>query len=142
MFSFFVLHFNYNLEKHGSIVVCISLLVLLMIDQKKKFSPKGITTEFVGEQQTNRDAIGHVLRGENQLVYKSREHSVQSLVPKYASLEEYAQESGRAGQDGLPSIACLLFATSRLSLDATIKEYVTCHAKKGLMRPQTKNEII
>ena len=33
----------------GSIVVCISPLTSLMMDQQAKFSPLGLRTEFVGE---------------------------------------------------------------------------------------------
>ena len=39
------------IEQEGSIVVCVSPLTSLMMDQKAKFSPKGIITEFVGEEQ-------------------------------------------------------------------------------------------
>ena len=38
----------FKLEQKGSVVICVSLLVALMMDQKAKFVPMGITTEFVG----------------------------------------------------------------------------------------------
>lgn len=41
-----------------------------MMDQKKKFSPTGIPTEFVGEELTDKDAIGRVVKGDIQLVYR------------------------------------------------------------------------
>jgi bloom syndrome protein len=37
-------------EQQGSIVICVSLFVVLMMDQKAKFAPKGMATEFVGEE--------------------------------------------------------------------------------------------
>ena len=37
------------LEQEGRIVICVSPLVSLMMDQKARFTPKGIVAEFVGE---------------------------------------------------------------------------------------------
>ena len=64
------------IEQEGSIVVCVSPLTSLMMDQKAKFSPKGIVTEFVGEEQTDDSAIKKVLRGAVQLLYISPESLV------------------------------------------------------------------
>jgi bloom syndrome protein len=44
-----------------------------MMDQKEKFSLKGITTDFVGEDQMDEDVISKVLNGEIQLLYISPE---------------------------------------------------------------------
>ena len=55
--------------KVGSIVVCASPLTSLMIDQKDKFIPRGISAEFVGEAQTDHSAISRVLKGNCQLVF-------------------------------------------------------------------------
>ena len=41
-------------------VVCITPLVSVMMDQKNKFSPKGIRTQFVGEAQIDQT---NVIRG-------------------------------------------------------------------------------
>ena len=38
----------------GSIAVCVSPLTSIMMDQRAKFTPKNLCTEFVGEQQTDR----------------------------------------------------------------------------------------
>jgi hypothetical protein len=46
------------------------------MDQREKFSPKGITTNFVGEDQIDQTAIHNVLNGEIQLVYISSESLV------------------------------------------------------------------
>ena len=51
-----------------SIVVCISPLVTLMQDQKGKFSPKGLSCEYVGEG-VETAAIDRVKNGECQLVF-------------------------------------------------------------------------
>ena len=44
-----------------------------MMDQTAKFSPRGITTEFVGEAQIDSEAVICVLRGLAQLVFISPE---------------------------------------------------------------------
>ena len=44
-----------------------------MLDQKSKFQPVGISTEFVGEDQCDSCAISRVLSGDVQLVYISPE---------------------------------------------------------------------
>ena len=54
-------------------MICVSPLVSLMMDQKSKFTPKGITAEFVGENQNDDAAIRSVLAGKVQLVYISPE---------------------------------------------------------------------
>ncbi len=38
----------------GNIVVCISPLTALMMDQQAKFAGYGLSTEFVGEAQTDK----------------------------------------------------------------------------------------
>ena len=63
----------FKLEQKGSVVICVSPLVSLMMDQKSKFVPMGITTEFVGEDQLDSKTIEMVLRGDIQLVYISPE---------------------------------------------------------------------
>jgi len=69
----------------GSIVVCISPLTSIMLDQQQKFSVKGITAEFVGEAQTDRAIVGRVLKGDLQLLYISPEnlnnHQFRSMLP-------------------------------------------------------------
>ena len=44
-----------------------------MMDQKSKFTPRGITAEFVGESQCDRLAIESVLTGNVELVFISPE---------------------------------------------------------------------
>ncbi|XP_062521790.1 uncharacterized protein LOC134196591 [Corticium candelabrum] len=58
----------------GSIVVCVSPLTSLMIDQKSKLLPRGLKCEFVGEAQTDDNAVGEVLTGKVQLVFISPEN--------------------------------------------------------------------
>ena len=65
-------------SRNGSSVVCVSPLTSLMMDQRAKFSPMDISTEFVGEMQRDEAAIQRVLRGEVQLVYISPENIIQS----------------------------------------------------------------
>ena len=57
-----------------SIVVCVSPLTSIMIDQHFfKFSPQGLKTDFVGEAQTDPEAEQRILKGISQLVYISPE---------------------------------------------------------------------
>ena len=44
-----------------------------MMDQKARFSPKGITAEFVGEEQGDQKCIKAVISGAVQLVHISPE---------------------------------------------------------------------
>ena len=53
--------------------MCISPVTSLMMDQTSKYSPKGLSTEFVGEAQTDSDAIRRALKGQVQLLYISPE---------------------------------------------------------------------
>lgn len=64
------------IEQWGSIVICISPLISLMIDQRSKFQAMGIVTEFVGEDQCDSSAIRRVLAEEVQLVYISPENII------------------------------------------------------------------
>ena len=68
----------------GSIVVCISPLTALMMDQRDKFTRRGITTDFVGEMQTDQAVIKRVLNGNIQLVYISPEALL--LNPMYRNM--------------------------------------------------------
>lgn len=63
----------------GSIVVVVTPLISLMIDQKEKFSHRGITVDFVGAAQEDEKVIEAVLNGDVQLVYISPE----SLLNNY-----------------------------------------------------------
>ena len=51
---------------YTKINVCVSLLT---IDQKDKFTPRGISAEFVGEARTDRAAVNQVMKGNCQLVF-------------------------------------------------------------------------
>ena len=68
----------------GSIVVCVSPLTSIMMDQRTKFTPMNLCTEFVGEQQTDRSAEIRVCNGEVQLVLISPESLIE--VPKYRNM--------------------------------------------------------
>lgn len=57
----------------GSIVVVVSPLTALMVDQKQKFLLRGISVEFVGQCQSDEAAVLSVIKGEIQLVYISPE---------------------------------------------------------------------
>ena len=65
--------FTIILGSTKSIVICISPLTSIMVDQQAKFSLRGLKMEFVGEAQLNKEAEERVLRGEVQLVYISPE---------------------------------------------------------------------
>ena len=57
----------------GTIVVVITPLISLMINQKDKFTKTGISVEFVGEAQEEDAAVTAVVAGDIQLVYISPE---------------------------------------------------------------------
>ena len=57
-----------------TIVVCVSHLTSIMMDQQQKFSLRGIRAEFVGEAQTDASVIQRVLQGNLDLLYISPEN--------------------------------------------------------------------
>ena len=61
-----------------SIVIVITPLVALMIDQTKRFQGQGITVEFVGEAQVDDDVIMAVISGKVQLMYIGPENILTS----------------------------------------------------------------
>ncbi len=65
---------DHLLDRRGSIVVCVSPLTSLMIDQRSKFTCTSI--EFVGELQTDDDVVAQVLKGHVQLVFISSENTI------------------------------------------------------------------
>lgn len=67
----------------GSIVVCISPLTSLMLDQRAKYSPRGLLVEFVSDEQSHCDKEG-ILRGEVQLLFISPERAL--LNPTYRNM--------------------------------------------------------
>ena len=68
----------------GSIVVCISPLTSLVMDQQSKYSPKGLLVEYVGDEQGSCPSKGRILRGEVQLLYISPESAIRS--PTYRNM--------------------------------------------------------
>ena len=47
----------YAFDNKGSIVICVSPLTSLMVDQKAKFVPRGMSAQFVGEAQCDPQAL-------------------------------------------------------------------------------------
>lgn len=71
-------------------MVCISPLISLMMDQKLKYSSKGVQVEFVSDEQGSHQSRSKILQGEIQLVYISPESAIRNplyrnmfLSPKY-----------------------------------------------------------
>lgn len=54
-------------------MIVLTPLISLMIDQRNKFTKKGIQAEFVGRGQEDTAAISAVVNGDIQLVYVSPE---------------------------------------------------------------------
>jgi len=52
----------------GAIVICVSPLTLLMIDQRTKFAPRGLLAEFVGEMQCDPLALDSIHEGRVKLL--------------------------------------------------------------------------
>ena len=60
-------------KENSSIVLCVSPLTSLMIDQREKFTANGLTAEFVGGVQDDPGVLGEDQEGVLQLVYISPE---------------------------------------------------------------------
>lgn len=60
----------------GSILVCITPLTAIMLEQKAKFTEMGVSAEFLGECQVDYTAKTRVLNGEIQLVFVSPENII------------------------------------------------------------------
>lgn len=61
-------------KSKSSLVVCVSPLTSIMIDQRARLSAKGIATEFVGEAQLDEAVNQAVVEGKVQLVFISPEN--------------------------------------------------------------------
>ena len=55
-------------EKNTPIVLCVSPLTSLMIDQRQKYEPRGIAAEFVGGVQEDVGVVEKIEKGCYQLV--------------------------------------------------------------------------
>ena len=55
------------------IVLCVSPLFALMLDQRSKYAPQGLATELVGKAQVDFDVMQQIQEGKYQLVYVSPE---------------------------------------------------------------------
>ena len=60
-------------KSNTSIVICVSPLTSLMMEQSAKYSVQGITCAFVGELQDDLDTLKDVKTGKVQLLYISPE---------------------------------------------------------------------
>ena len=57
----------------GSLVVCISPLISIMMDQRAKFTALGLKAEYVGTAQEDPEVVQRVLTGDIQLLFISPE---------------------------------------------------------------------
>lgn len=72
-FALLPLVFDYLRKQTGSIVLCVTPLTSLMMEQKAKFTHQGLAVEFVGEVQNDPLCMQHVMEGKIQLLYVSPE---------------------------------------------------------------------
>ena len=75
---------SYHAGKKGSLILCISPLTAIMMDQRAKFVGMGISAEYVGEGQKDPTAWRRVLNGEVQLIYISPENLL--CNPQYRNM--------------------------------------------------------
>ena len=79
--------FDNFLGSQGSIILCVSPLTSLMLEQREKYSTRGICCEFVGELQQDIEAMNNIRRGHVQLLFISPESHPQwremLLLPVY-----------------------------------------------------------
>lgn len=61
-------------------MVCISPLTSLMMDQRGKYAPKGLSSEFVGGEQEDPHVTRRVVKGEVQLVYITPESLIENTL--------------------------------------------------------------
>jgi len=54
---------SYHAGSIGSIILVISPLTSIMMDQTAKFSPRGLVTDFVGKAQVDNEATKWVMNG-------------------------------------------------------------------------------
>ena len=66
--------FNAIRGRNGSIVLVLSPLIALMAEQKRRFLPIGINAEFLGELQTDDEAVARVVKEKHELVLVSPEN--------------------------------------------------------------------
>ena len=78
---------------NSSIVVCVSPLTALMMEQREKFSMKGVSAEFVGELQQDLEAMRGVKQGKFQLLYISPESLLRNPQWREMLLSEVYQKN-------------------------------------------------
>ena len=61
------------LGRDGSIVLCVSPLTSLMMEQRSKYTAQGVCSEFVGELQQDIEAMTNIRKGLVQLLFISTE---------------------------------------------------------------------
>lgn len=73
--------------------MCVTPLTAITLDQKARFSPKGLNVEFVGEAQDDPQARKAVVDGLSQLVFISPESLIENMVYRQMLLSRpYIQE--------------------------------------------------
>ena len=72
-FAILPLVFDHLRGHKGSIVICLSPLTSLMMEQRSKFTRQGMVVDFVGEMQHDILAMQNVKDGRVQLLYISPE---------------------------------------------------------------------
>lgn len=77
-----------NTGTTGSIVICISPLTSIMMDQREKYADKGLRTEFVGQAQEDEMATRRVVTGQVQLVYISPEALLRNNMYRHMLLSD------------------------------------------------------
>ena len=76
----------------GSIVVCVSPLTSLMLDQQSNFVPHGLQAEFVGEMQVDSSCKEKVIKGQVQLVFITPENLIENRQYRKMLLSDIYQE--------------------------------------------------
>ena len=77
-----------SLGTQGIIVVCISPLTAIMMDQRAKFTPMGLSIEFLGEHQQDPQAITKFLKRDIQLIYISPESILKNYKYRHMLLSD------------------------------------------------------
>ena len=82
--------FDNFLGYQGSIILCVSPLTSLMLEQREKYSTRGICCEFVGELQQDIEAMNNIRRGHVQLLFISPESLLSN--PQWREIPVYQKK--------------------------------------------------
>lgn len=92
-FALLPLIFDRLRGKSGSITLVVSPLTSLMMDQRGRFTHKGLSTDFVGELQQDVASISSIKEGKVQLLYVSPESILSNVQWRFMLQSEVYKQN-------------------------------------------------